>query len=499
MKHTPKLILLSALLFALLTTGCPQSGKHSGKKNQGVNPALPQNPYELTESDVLTAFGLRRGNITASAAAKKIATDTPASGITFTERNFIAYDDQTGMFTVKIKGLKNGKTFDKTLTLAGFTHPLDGKLIQSVDSCELNLDEGIEHNYSLGKYIREVNKDPSGTKLVRKLSFMLSDSVTPIKLGEHDSYTLTAKAQEFGTHVWVRPSVKIVFRKLTEGGTETLTTSTPFGFTHLKPSLTKDYFEAKDVFQYILDKTADTAIKVDSTEFASYFYAGAKKTEQAPENLFTDVFKAAVKKYTDLYQTKDTDELLAIDKITYGIAQPKNGGIDADDYTGTVTVDLCIATSEQVTAQTGITAIKQIKKSGFASIPDDAALAKKNHLFFHLIPKGSLTDASKAQWEQKSFSNHPLFRVDKNTGTGAINNPFTAADNPFSLSVNGSDNNLSSHLGCAVFGASKTRHNKVIFIENIQLQKEANSKFMTVQVKLKGSGGILEVPADPGY
>jgi len=110
-----------------------------------------------------------------------------------------------------------------------------------------------------------------------------------------------------------------------------------------------------------------------------------------------------------------------------------------------------------------------------------------------------LTDASKAQWEQKSFSNHPLFRVDKNTGTGAINNPFTAADNPFSLSVNGSDNNLSSHLGCAVFGASKTRHNKVIFIENIQLQKEANSKFMTVQVKLKGSGGILEVPADPGY
>ena len=53
--------------------------------------------------------------------------------------------------------------------------------------------------------------------------------------------------------------------------------------------------------------------------------------------------------------------------------------------------------SEQVTAQTGITAIKQIKKSGFASIPDDAAFAKKNHLFFHLIPKGSLTDASKAQ------------------------------------------------------------------------------------------------------
>lgn len=493
-----RLILCITAVIAIGMTSCNSPLDHKGSsETPGVPSTPPQNLITLTESDVLTAFSLSKGHITASAAAKKITNGTPASGITFTERKMVAYDDEAGIFTVKVKGTKDGKNFSQKIPVTGFTHPLAGKMIQSLDACELNLDDAIEHNYSLTKYIDEVNKDPSGKKLVKKLSFMLSDSVTTIELGEHDSYTLVAEGQATGTQVWVRPSV--VFRKLTEGGTETLVKNTAFSFTHLNSSLKKDYFEAKDVFKYILDKTADSAIKVDSTEFASSFYAFAKKSGQAPVNLFTEEFKTKIQQYANLYHAKDADEHLEIDKITYGIAQPKNGGIDADDYTGTVTIKLCIATNEQIVNQNDITAIKPIEKSGFASIPDNAALAKKNHLFFHLIPKGSLTDASKTQWEQKSFSNHPLFRVDENTGIKAINNPFIAADNPFSLSVNGSDNNLSSHLGCANFSASKTRQDKVIFIENIQLQKAANSKFMTVQVKLKGLGGILEVTADPGY
>lgn len=492
-----RLILCITAVIAIGMTSCNSPLDHKGSsETPGVPSTPPQNLITLTESDVLTAFSLSKGHIAASAAAKKITNGTPASGITFTERKMIAYDDEAGIFTVKVKGTKDGKNFSQKISVTGFTHPLAGKTIQSIADCELNLDDAIEHNYSLEKYIDEVNKDPSGEKLVKKLSFMLSDSVTTIELGEHDSYTLTAKAQAVGTKVWVQPSV--VFRKLTEGGTETLVKNTAFSFTHLNPSLKKDYFEAKDVFKYILDKTADIAIKVDSKEFASSFYAFAKKSGQAPVNLFTEGFKTKIQDYAALYQNKDSDEHLALD-ISYGAFQPKNGGINADDYTGTVTIKLCIATNEQIVNQNDITAIKPIEKSGFASIPDNAALAKKNHLFFHLIPKGSLTDASKTQWEQKSFSNHPLFRVDENTGIKAINNPFIAADNPFSLSVNGSDNNLSSHLGCANFSASKTRQDKVIFIENIQLQKAANSKFMTVQVKLKGLGGILEVTADPGY
>lgn len=489
-----RLIICIAAVMVISMTGC----KNPTAPPSGVFHAVPQNPNELTEADVLTAFGLQRGSITASAAAKKIANGAPAGGITFTQKTAVSYDDQAGTFTVKVKGTKNGKNFEKTFNLTGFTHPLTGKTIQSLGACELNLDDAIEHNYSLTKYIDEVNKDPSGKKLVKKLSFMLSDSVTTIELGEHDGYTLTTNAKKSDTKILVQPSVKIVFRKLTGGGMERLADSTPFSFTHLNSLLKKDYFEAKDVFQYVLDKTADIAIKADPKEFASSFYAFAKESGQTPANLFTKEFTDAVKKYADLYQTKDMNEHLAIDKITYGIAQPKNGGIDADDHAGTVKIHLCIATEQQIADKSGITAIKPIEKSGFASIPDDAALAEKKHLFFHLIPKGSLSPADKTNWKNKVFS-RALLRINE-SNNAIIDNPFGGSDSLFHLCVNSENTNPATYLGSAggsYGGASKTKNNKVIFIENIQLEKKADLTSMEVQVKLRGSGPILKVTTEP--
>lgn len=491
-----RLILCITAVIAIGMTSCNSPLDHKGSsETPGVPSTSLQNLITLTESDVLTAFSLSKGHITASAAAKKITNGTPASGITFTERKMIAYDDQAGTFTVEVKGTKDGKNFSQKISVTGFTHPLAGKTIQSIADCELNLDDAIEHNYSLAKYIEEVKKDPSGKKLVKKLSFMLSDSVTTIELGEHDSYTLVAEAQAVGTKVWVQPSV--VFRKLTEGGTETLVKNTEFSFTHLNSSLKKDYFEAKDVFKYILDKTADIAIKVDSKEFASSFYAFAKKSGQAPVNLFTEGFKTKIQNYAALYQNKDSDEHLALD-ISYGAFQPKNGGIDADDYTGTVTIKLCIATNEQIVNQNDITAIKPIEKSGFASIPDNAALAKKNHLFFNLIPKSSLSPADKTNWKNKVFS-RALLRINE-SNNAIIDNPFGGSDSLFNLCVNSENTNPATYLGSAggsYGGASKTKNNKVIFIENIQLEKKANSTSMEVLVKLKGSGPVLKVTTEP--
>ena len=496
MKHTTESILPAVLLCALLTIGCPQHGKLSSAKNQDTTSSVPQNRYELVEADVLAAFSLEKGSITASAAAKKIATGTPAGGIIFTEKTAVSYDDEAGTFTVKVKGTKSGRPFEKTFNLTGFTHPLAGKTIQSLDACELNLDDAIEHNYSLEKYIEEVKKDPSGKKLVKKLSFMLSDSVTTIELGEHDGYTLTANAKKSDTKILVQPSV--MFRKLTEGGTEALVKNTAFSFTHLNSSLKKDYFEAKDVFQYVLDKTADSAIKADSKEFASSFYAFAKKSGRVPANLFTEEFTDAVKKYTDLYHTKDANEHLALD-ISYDAFQPKHGGIDADDYTGTLKINLCIATNEQIANQSGIEVSKTVEKSGFASIPDDAALEKKNHLFFNLIPKSPpLSPTDKTKWKNRNFS-RSLLRINE-SGAAIIDNPFGGSDSLFHLCVNSENTNPTAYLGSAggsYGGASKTKNNKVIFIENIQLEKKAGSTSMEVQVKLKGSGPILKVTAEP--
>ena len=459
-----RLIICIAAVMVISMTGC----KNPTAPPSGVFHAVPQNPNELTEADVLTAFGLQRGSITASAAAKKIANGAPAGGITFTQKTAVSYDDQAGTFTVKVKGTKNGKNFEKTFNLTGFTHPLTGKTIQSLGACELNLDDAIEHNYSLTKYIDEVNKDPSGKKLVKKLSFMLSDSVTTIELGEHDGYTLTTNAKKSDTKILVQPSVKIVFRKLTGGGMERLADSTPFSFTHLNSLLKKDYFEAKDVFQYVLDKTADIAIKADPKEFASSFYAFAKESGQTPANLFTKEFTDAVKKYADLYQTKDMNEHLAIDKITYGIAQPKNGGIDADDHAGTVKIHLCIATEQQIADKSGITAIKPIEKSGFAKIIDANELNQQ--VFFAVVsnPNPSATDIR--DWKDKTFTNYRLLSVNNSNGTVTptpIINPLPGSSGkPFQLCVNGTDN-LASQLGCGHFGSSRTKNGKSIFIENI--------------------------------
>ncbi|UTC43723.1 lipoprotein 17-related variable surface protein [Treponema sp. OMZ 857] len=496
-----KLILCITAVIAIGMTSCNSPLDHKGSsETPGVPSTPPQNLITLTESDVLTVFSLSKGHITASAAAKKIANGTPASGITFTERKMIAYDDEAGTFTVKVKGTKDGKNFSQKISVTGFTHPLAGKTIQSIADCELNLDDAIEHNYSLAKYIEEVNKDPSGKKLVKKLSFMLSDSVTTIGLGEHDSYTLTAKAKKGtpDTKIVVQPSV--MFRKLTEGGTETLVKNTAFSFTHLNSSLKKDYFEAKDVFKYILDKTADIAVKADPEEFASSFYAFAKKSDSMPDNLFTEEFKAAVKKYADLYQTKDTGEHLKIDKITYGIAQPKNGGIDADDHAGTVKIHLCIATEQQIADKSGITAIKLIAKSGFAKITNADEL-NKQVLFFAVVSNPNPSAMDIQAWKDKTFTNYRLLSVNNSNGTVTPNpiiNPLPGGSGkPFQLCVNGTDN-LASQLGCGHFGASRTKNGKLIFIENIVLDKKQNETDLKITVQLKGFTDFLTIVTNPG-
>ncbi len=490
MKLTTKPILLPALLFALLAAGCSQQNTASGAKNPGTNPTAPSNPNELVKADVLTAFGLQRGSITASAAAKKIVTGAPAGGITFTQRKIIAYDDQAGTFTVTVKGTKNGKSFSQRISVNGFTHPLKDKMIQSFDTCELNLDEGIEHNYSLQKYITEVNKDPSGAKLVKKLSFTLTDGTT-MEFGEHDRYTLTAIAQAVGTQVWVQPS--IVFRKLTEGGTEELTNNTAFGFTHLNSSLTKDYFTEKDVFKYILDRTADIAIKVDSTKFASSFYAAAK-SGNSTENLFTDAFKTKIQDYHSRYHS-NPEGYLELD-ISYGAVQPKNGGIDADDYTGKLTVKFCIATHDQLTNQGEITAVKTITRLGYAKITNAAEL--KNQLFFDVSSKPNPSNEAIKTWKRKFFDCSSLLRIGDDGAAILASNPLPDGfDKPFCLCING-EATLSNYLGCATYGASKTRNNKIIFIESIQLQKISGETNLQVKVQLKGSGPVLTITTNPG-
>ena len=106
MKELLKPIAVPVMIFLLFAAGCREP------ENQGTNPAVPQNPPELTEADVLEAFGLTKGRKSPFEAAQKIASGNSAlSSIVFTEKNVTAYDDEAGTFTVKVKATKNGKEF----------------------------------------------------------------------------------------------------------------------------------------------------------------------------------------------------------------------------------------------------------------------------------------------------------------------------------------------------------------------------------------------------
>ena len=95
----------------------------------------------------------------------------------------------------------------------------------------------------------------------------------------------------------------------------------------------------------------------------------------------------------------------------------------------------------------------------------------------------------KTTWEKKPFDNYFLLKVNEN-GVATVNNPFDSASNPFNLCVNSENTNPRAHLGCATYGASKTRNENVIFIEAIRLKKDINSKSMEVLITLKGSNQI---------
>lgn len=495
MKHTTESILPAVLLCSLLTIGCPQHGKLSGTKNQDTTPSVPQNRYELVEADVLAAFDLTKGNQSPFEAAEKIGSGTSTlSSIVFTQKDVTAYDDEAGTFTVKVKGTKSGKEFEKEMTVSGFANPYNAQpwTIDSADNKgELKLDEGIEHNYSIEKYAEKANENIADF-FKAPLGFSLTNG-TSVTLGDFPHYKLTANLEKEGTDkVKIVPVYTVKNHKKDVGGADTVTTKEYTNFTHLSELLTKSYFTEKNVFEYVLSKTDDSVIKAYPNEFASSFYALAKQTGGSPEALFDD---SRLEPYKTRYQTKDAGEYMQLD-ITCGISNPKTGGINADDYEGELTVKFCIATQEQLANQGEITAIKTITRLGYAKIRNAEEL--KNQLFFDMSSKPNPSAEAIKNWKRKQFDRVPLLRIGDDGAVVLASNPLPdGPDKPFCLCVNG-EATLSNYLGCKAYGASKTRNNKVIFIENIQLQKTFGKIDLQVKVQLIGSGSVLTLTMNPG-
>lgn len=378
--------------------------------NPPPSPVPETENITIEEEELLSAIGLTKGDQTASAAAKKIAAKQghTIGALAFTEAQALSYDDEAGTFTVKIKGNKNGKTFEQEITVNGFTHPYASALT-AVKNCTFNLDAAIEDNLSIDKYIEKINQE-----IQNHLTFeVLLENQRVISLGDTDAYRFTVQARKDNNQLKVSNiNYTLKYRKCSAGGTETAEEKPYNTMQNIVREQKKPYFTEDDVFTYILKKNDESFIKASNNEFASSISAFAKAHGSTPNNLL-DMTK--IQKYIDLYDTKGADEHLAV-KIAAGLYNAKNGGISADDSKGTLTLQYCITTEAKLaehinnSSESSITAIsKQISKSGFRKA--DAEALKQ--LFEFKVEKkvGEDKTAAQKEWLKYQFSSSGNLRL----------------------------------------------------------------------------------------
>lgn len=429
--------------FKVKGTSTPIDPSKPSDPQKSNDPSIPPVPgtesTTIQEAVLLSAVGLIKGEQTASAAAKAIATkqDLTVDALTLTKAQALSYDDEAGTFTVKVKGTKGGKPFEQELSVTGFTHPYASALT-SVKTCAFNLDAAIEDNLSIDKYIEKITPE-----IRRHLTFEVRlENNQLISLGDTDAYRFTAKVRKDGTQLKVSNiNYVLKYKKCITEGTETVEEK-PYGIMqNVVRQQKKPYFTEDDVFKYVLSKTDESFITVSNGEFASSFSAFAKAHGNM-ENLL-DVTK--IQRYIDRYAPpRDADKHLAV-KIAAGLYNAKHGGISADDSEGTLTLRYCITTNDKLANHitTGLTdgTIKaisqQITKSGFRKA--DAETLKQ--LFEFKVEKqggGTAADAQ-AAWSAYQFSaagdNLRLLSEDYTTQN------FPSFDNePFRITINAEDN-----------------------------------------------------------
>jgi hypothetical protein len=451
--------------------------------------------YPIAESDVLTAFSLMRGMQSASEAAKKIAAGKGKTVDTyaFTEASAKSYDDEAGTFTVNVKGTKDGKSFDAEITVTGFTHPYASPL-QSLVKCKFDLTPAIEENLSLDTYVSRLNAAPSPY-----LHFEARlENGKNVMLGDAAQYTLTAQVSKDGDGLKAASKYFLKYKKLVAGGAE-ITEKKMYTVGSLRTQK-QAYFTADDVFRHVLTKAGSgDFIKVSSDEFASSFYTLARNTGTTPDGLL-DMTK--IQKYIDLYKTKDAHKHLQV-KLSAGLYNAKNSGISANDTEGTLTLQYCITTEEElekhVNGQSAhITAIsKQITKTGFKKADKDTL---KKLFEFKILKASRGSGEPKAEWKKYQIGNgyrgYPLVKAD---GNGYQTQFFpSTAGKPFRLTINDSENPADVFALSAKSGLSKIAGDKYILITHLTLTKNMGEEKLTAVFALV-DGSTVSVEYSPSF
>ncbi|MGP1530661.1 MAG: lipoprotein 17-related variable surface protein [Treponema sp.] len=487
----------------------PENGGNK-PKDPTPTPSPTEETVEFKLDDLVSAFSLTKGDITASDAAKKIKTETPTvTGITFTEKKIISYDDKSGTFTVEVKGNKGGKSFSNKITAQGFTHPYNSNPSSKIYGDKIKLDAAMEDNQNLDAFINEL-KNAANLENYLNLSYSLENGKTIDFNDSEKPYKLTANFTKNGDKIKVSPKYALIYRSLTEGGTEDVKEENMEVISPAFRDIEYEYFTEKDVFEYVQEKIKDDILKVPTDTFASSIYAFAKYQNITPNNIFNVGDGSKFKKYQDTYK-KDGGHIKIVNgsgdsDLSYAIFDPKNSGIEADDYSGSIKVNYYVQKTANIAAvNTGahdapLVQPVQVEKSGFMKVTKE--FLRKNFMF-SLVKYGNKTEARK-KWLQKQFNNIEIL----GEGTGEAFKPknlsLIAYDiskrDYYCLNVN-SDTNLAGYLAVQTKGytsiANALGTEYTLLITSIRMEKKINEKELYLTFYFKGSNNPIKLTLAP--
>ncbi len=521
--------ILAALLLSASCTQNPESGdnlsngsastpgtteqKPENGGNKPKDPTPTPSPTEETVEfkldDLVSAFSLTKGDITASDAAKKIKTETPTvTGLTFTEKKIISYDDKSGTFTVEVKGNKGGKSFSNKITAQGFTHPYNSMPSSKIYGDKIKLDAAMEDNLNLNAFINEL-KNAANLENCLNLSYSLENGKTIDFNNSEKPYKLTANFTKNGDKIKVSPKYALIYRSLTEGGTEDVKEENMEVISPAFRDIDYEYFKEDDVFEYVAEKIKDDILKVPTDTFASSIYAFAKYQNITPNNIFNVGDGSKFKKYQDTYK-KDGGHIKIVNgsgdsDLSYAIFDPKNSGIEADDYSGSIKVNYYVQKTANIAAvNTGDPDAPPVKpvhveKSGFMKVTKE--FLEQNFLFSLNISGNKAT--AKSKWLSRSF-NTELLGEKSPKGFQLKNASFVNYDNHKTddcyLSVNGgtSLNDLAVESKQYVSVAKgKAPNEYTLLITSIRMEKKINEKELYLTFYFKGSHEPIKLTVTP--
>ncbi|WP_024467711.1 hypothetical protein [Treponema pedis] len=448
------------------------------------------------KEEVFNALGIAAGNMTASDAAKKIAaaSNMTVDGIAFEENRALAYDDKDGTFIVSVKGTKDGVRFETRIEANGFTHPYNSSP-QSEHSVKFNFSEAIEENMSLTKYLEKVRAD---IKTYLTFSYFLENG-KEIVLGEHSAYSLTADVTLHNEKLKIVPKYVLNYKTLILNSGDEIIKSEEYRVIRQMFSVRElSYFEEKDVFQYVLEKVKGDFVNVNNKKFASEFYAKTKSLRKTPQGLLKTGDGSVFKKYADKYKTKDGEKFLELKMAAciYNI----DGGINADDYSGSLSVEYCIAKEEDIEDLHTSSAVKNLALSktetysGFLKINEQEL--RKMFTFTLIKGDGSISNEDrKKKWQQDKIIDDSLVKGE--FGSYQVTNILkTPGENSYYLTVN-------SEVPDAVFALaqqqnlSKGINDELILITGIQVKKEKGKKELNITCYFHGQGEPVTLSIEP--